>query len=248
MKRRYEVICREGFDTFLASKFPHFDRDWHEPQTDPPDWFLTIGDTMFAVEATSITEQLSVGQEDPLPSPAVMTALARFVDEIEQAASDKGILSGAYMVSLAPIPNLREHKDELLSRFLGYISDTKNLPSPPEHSLGFIRNNHVSIVKIHSKSSCVAELISVCVKFGLEAQEELNAYLVATIAAKRHKLQDVSEPLVLLILDAYYCSDLADWRLAIMGIPERQAFRAIARVSPSDGTDVIWSTDEWLDA
>jgi hypothetical protein len=91
-------------------------------------------------------------------------------------------------------------------------------------------------------------MISVGVKWGHEAQSELKAYLAAAIAAKEQKLQGIVEPHVLLILDAYHYSHLADWKHAIMDIPERQSFQVIARVSPSGGTDVIWQSSGWLDA
>ena len=242
------MICREGFETFLASSYPQLDRKWEEPPIDPPDWYLTIGDTRYAVEATSITEHLSVGQVDPVPSPAVMTSLADFVDEIEQTALDQEILSGAYLVSLAPIPNLREHKKVLLSRFLDYISDTQGVLSAPEKSLGYIHDNRISIVKMHSESKYVAEMISGGVKSGHDAQIELEAYLAEAIATKMGKLQGISDPLVLLILDAYHYSHLADWRRAIVGIPTKQAFQAIARVSPSAEASVVWPSNEWLEA
>ena len=176
-----------------------------------------------------------------------MTSLADFVDEIEQTALDQGILSGAYLVSLAPIPDLREHKKALISRFLDYISSTRDVPSAPEQSLGYIHNNRVSIVKMHSESKYVAEMISGGVKSGHDAQVELEAYPADAIDTKQRKLQGIGNPLVLLILDGYHYSHLADWRSAIVGIPGKQAFQAIARVSPTAETDVVWPPDEWLD-
>jgi hypothetical protein len=246
MKRRHELICREGFDNYLSSRYPQLDRKWEEPEIDPPDWYIYIGDYLYAVEATSITEYMSVGQGDPVPSPAVMTSLTEFVDEIEQEAIDQGILSGAYLISLAPIPNLRKHKKELISRFLDYISNTKDVPSAPEHSLGKIHNNRVSIVKMHNRSSFITEMISGGVKSGHDAQVELEAYLADAIATKQHKLQGIGDPLVLLILDAYHYSHLSDWSSAIATISGKQAFQAIVRVSSTSEANVIWPPNEWL--
>jgi hypothetical protein len=160
---------------------------------------------------------------------------------------DQVLSSGAYLITLVPIPNLREHKKELLSRFLDYISNTKDMPSAPEYTLGYIHNNRVSIMKIHSRSDYVTEIISGGVKSGHDAQAELEAYLTDIIDTKQRKLQIISEPIVLLILDAYNYSHLSDWEAAIARVPGKQDFQAIARITSGADADVVWPPEEWLD-
>lgn len=245
MKRRHEIICREGFQKLLRSYFPNSHQRWNEPDNDPPDWFLEFEDKIYAVEATSITDQIDVG-DGSIPAPTVMHSLTSFVDELEQAAQDQGILTGAYLVALAPIPNLREHKQEFISLFLDYIFKTKDVESAPEKDLGYIRNNHISIVKLHSEAQYIGEMISTGAKSGHDAQEELEIYLKSAIQTKKTKLCHIHEPKILLVLDGFYYSEISDWSEALSGIEEKKYFELIARVSSPDGAQVIWNPNQWL--
>jgi len=245
MKRRHELICREEFEAIVARTYPRAHLTWNEPEQDPPDWYLRIDNARFAVEATSITEELKLAG-NAIPSPSASMALAEFIDNVEQAAKDLGVLSGAYLVSLCPIPNLQQHRDGLQSHFLQYISETRDVASAPERGLGFIGNHELTITKLHDDATYVAEAISFETKSGQEAQEELQRYLSAVLATKKHKLRNVAEPLILPILDAYHYSHIADWKLAVANISERSAFRCIARISPPNGSEVIWPGADWL--
>jgi hypothetical protein len=247
VKARHEIICREGLEQLLDAQFPHLSRKWEEPPTDPPDWYLTLGATRFAVEATSITDQVSVGRRT-LPSPSIMNSLAEFVDQIEHEASDEGILDGAYLVGLPPIPNLGEHRNELKSRFLSYIRETHNVESAPEHELGHVGNHRVSIAKLHSNSRYVAEMISLDVKSGHDAKAELAAYLTDVLTRKMEKLAAIEAPKILVVLDAYNYSHLGDWKQAMSSITMKSAFRAVVRVFPPEEPHFIWASTDWLSA
>ena len=245
MKRRHELISYQDFDSFLESNCNGIERNWEEPEVDPPDWFLTLGKTRFAVEATSITDLIDIGHT-VVPSPAVKTALSDFVDELEDRANEAGILSGGYFVSLAPIPNLGEHKEELLSRFMQYIEDTQSVSSAEELNLDYIRNNYVSISKLNSDRNYIAEAIQFDAKWEGEAQVELTQCLNNSLETKKSKLEHIHEPKVLLILDAYNYSDIASWKDAIASIPSRDSFAAIARICPPDDVIIVWSSSRWV--
>lgn len=245
MKRRHELTTQQCFDKYLEVNYPGIARNWEEPEIDPPDWFLTLGNKRFAVEATSITDLINIGHSI-VPSPAINFALSDFVDELETRAKERGILSGGYFVALAPIPNLHEHKEELLSRFLQYIEDTQNDSSPEELSLGYIRHNNISISKFNSERNYIGEAIQFDAKWEGEAQDELNEYLKHSLDTKKSKLEQINEPIVLLILDAYHHSDITSWKDAINSIPSRNSYALIARINPPDDVTIIWSTVEWI--
>jgi hypothetical protein len=246
MKRRHELICQTEFEKLFAATFPDLAFTWHEPEVDPPDWYLDVGESRFAVEATSVTEIFTLGGTQ-IPSPGVYVSLASFVNDLEETARSQGILSGSYLVCLSPIPNFPQHRASLESQFMAYIKDTQNLASAPLLFLGFIGNNEVSIQKVGGIEDRVAEAISMEAKSGGQAREELKSYLDAALATKTHKLRAVQEPTVLPILDDFHYSHVADWRTAIAQSPDRASFSAIVRISPPDDSSVIWPTDaSWL--
>jgi len=246
MKRRHELICRAEFETLLAKAYPHLKLVWDEPPQDPPDWYLQANGKRYAVEATSITEIFTLAG-NRIPSPSVSVSLAGFVDYLERSARDRGILSGSYLVCLAPIPELSTHKAGLEDQFLNYIADTKTVPTADLLHLGFVGHDEISIQKIGPGGNYVAEAISFEAKSGSEAQKELHAYLEEAITVKTHKLRDVPQPRVLLVLDDFHYSPIADWRVAIKAIPSRNAFRVVVRIAPPNNTEVIWpETVDWL--
>ena len=245
MKRRHELTTHQCFDMYLKENYPGIERIWEEPEIDPPDWFLTLGKNRFAVEATSITDLINIGHSI-VPSPSVNFALSDFVDELETRAKERGILSGGYCVALAPIPNLHEHKEDLLSKFLQYIEDTQNISSPKELSLGYVRHNNISIRKFNSDQNYIGEVIQFDAKWEGEAKDALNEYLKNSLDTKKSKLEQINEPIVLLILDAYQHSDITAWKDAINSIPSRNNYAVIAWINLPDDVMIIWNTSEWI--
>ncbi len=247
MKRRHEEICRAEFDKLAKSIFPDILLEWEEvPQhLEPPDWYLTVGQTRYAVEATSITEYVKTPEAE-LSSASISASLSAFVNEVEESARQQGILSGAYIVSLCPIPDFPRNRAKFRNDLLDYIRQTQSLSSAPEHVLGYVEHQRVSITKAHAGDDYVAEMISFGAKWGGEAQQELTRLISDTLTTKARKLCDLSVPIVLLLLDAYNYSHLADWIPAVSMCTIKAHFSCICRIAPSDRSTILWANSpEW---
>jgi hypothetical protein len=249
MKRSYEEITKVEFDKLVKTIFPNASLVWEDvPQNlEPPDWYLTANNIRHAVEATSVVDLLSITPDSKLSAINVSATLSEFINDVEKSAKDQGILSGAYTITLCPIPNLSENRKILTDKFLNYISQTKSLQSAAEYTLGYVRQHRVSIKKEHNDKDYVAAGISMGVKWDGEAQEDLSQLVSNAVSAKVHKLRSVSEPIILLILDEYHYSSLADWINVISSCLDRFHFYCICRIAPPDGNAILWAQDlAWL--
>lgn len=186
-KRRHEVISRTSFSSWLQNQGLSDIAIWTEldQEDEPPDWYLDIGPDRLAIEATSVVDYLWEF-DPPLPSFTVSASLAHLVDRVEEIAKSKGPLNGAYLVSLAPIPNLRENEKWLIDELISYIDRTRHLDSSEEYELGKLRFHTLSIVKFKSEREYVAEAISFGAKFEAQAVEDLRK-VIALVFEKKEK-------------------------------------------------------------
>jgi hypothetical protein len=248
MKRKYEEITKIEFDRLVKSIFPNASLVWHDvPQhIEPPDWYLTLDKNLYAVEATSVVDFLSFTFENRLSVINISTTLFAFIKEIEKSAKEEGILSGAYIVSLCPIPNFSANRKAIASHLLNYIRQTKTLQSAPEHTLGYVRHQRLSIIKEHDNKDYVYAAISMGAKWEGEAQQALLQSVSKAISEKAHKLRNVSEPFILLLLDGFQYSFMTDWTSVIASCPDRFHFSCICRISPPDSSVIVWAKSaEW---
>jgi hypothetical protein len=76
---------------------------WEEvtQQNEPPDYYLSLDNTKFAVEDTSLTELVSVGTSSSLSHSIISMFFRQFVDKVESEAKAGGYLQGNYLVSFS---------------------------------------------------------------------------------------------------------------------------------------------------
>jgi hypothetical protein len=221
---------------------------WEDvPQNrEPPDWFLTINKTRYAVEATTIEDFLIITPTSKLSAANVSATLFAFIKDIERAAIDQGILSGTYNITICPIPNFARNRQIFLDKFLCYIRQTQSLPYAEEYSLGYVRHEQVTIQKIHNKENRVMGGLLLGGRWEEEAQKDLLELVSKALVEKVYKLRSVSESKILLLLDDYHFSFMADWIKLISTCPERFHFCCISRIAPPDGSVIIWANSpEW---
>jgi hypothetical protein len=135
MKRGDEEECKARFDAFLSQYFVRSEITWEEvaQKDEPPDYYLLLDGTRFAVEVTQIVERHQVGGKRPLPHYAIVDELQRWVKDVEDAAKADGSLCGSYLVSFStPIDNLGAVKDEIQEHLLDYIRNTANDERVPQ--------------------------------------------------------------------------------------------------------------------
>lgn len=157
MKQLHEETSKIEFDKYIRIIFPFSQPVWEEVENDPPDWFLTIDNTLYAVEATTIVELLGL-KNNTLSSFSVSASLHNFVKSIESLAVKKGILNGTYIIKLCPIPNFSQHQRQLCKFFLNYIRNTRELPEADEKFDGYVGRNRISIRKLNNNENYVNEL------------------------------------------------------------------------------------------
>ncbi len=186
MKRRREEFAKSESDALIRRIFPAAAITWQEvPQAqEPPDWCLTIDRDMYAVEATSVFERIPTcsGQ---VSSGSISAALHRFIDEVEAIALREGILTGAYVVWLCPIPDFSARKAEIRRRLLDYIRDTQIVPTAPRADVLEVGPwRCISIQKLNNEKKFVAEVVSFDVKIESEVQQELSNAIDAVLTNK----------------------------------------------------------------
>ena len=106
MKREDEEFCKSRFSEFLANVLKTKGIEWEDgPRNEPPDYYLTINNTRFAVEVT----QFQVTRDTILGTGRVLEKTyeawcRQLVEEIEGIVISEGVLKGTYVISFdAPI-------------------------------------------------------------------------------------------------------------------------------------------------
>jgi len=135
MKSESEEFCRLRFDEFLRADCNIELIRWEDvaQRDEPPDYYLYLGGTKYAVEVTTLMEKLKVGNLK-LPQLAVIASLWSLVDKVEEIAERNQYLNGAYVVSFSrPIQDLASVRDRLLNDLLAYVKETQNVSAAPEY-------------------------------------------------------------------------------------------------------------------
>jgi hypothetical protein len=246
MKRRDEEVSRTSFCDWFAPRQGVGPVVWHEiPQDkEPPDWHLDIDDRRFAVETTSVVEYLW-DFHPPLSSYSISASLSHFVDRVRREAISQGPLNGAYLVSLAPIRNFKDHEKWLFDELISYIERTRHLPSADEYDLGKIGFQSISISKVQSDQEFVAEAVSFGAKFQGEAQDDLIRIMDSIFEKKSDLLHEIRHPVLLLLLDAWHYSEIVDWKEAISHLSIPRRFLSIFRTSLEQPAEVLFSRSIW---
>jgi len=243
MKRPREVITKEEFHKVIQAIFPESSIVWKDvPQLEePPDWFLTIDNERYAVEATTIDELIQLNKNELVSIFGITNSLTSFIKEIEQLAIDLGILSGTYFISIFPIPDFIQKKKLIKKVLLDYIRETKQLASASTHIIADIKGHKILITKGNFNKDCVIGGILTSVRLDGEVQKRLLQSVAHSLSMKSNKLHHIAEPKILLLFDRYPYSDMVDWTSVIHLCPEREYFCCICRIHPPDKTAILWA-------
>ncbi len=95
MANQREQFCADSFDQFIASHLQIKEKKWESVPKgqDPPDFFLMLDQTTFAVEITSteVMRDVSIG-EGQIQEKTYEHTHTRFIKGIENIARESGIL------------------------------------------------------------------------------------------------------------------------------------------------------------
>ena len=149
--RENEENCKSAFDVFLRRHYQDNDIAWQGGK-EPPDYYLTLCGTIYAVEVTSLFEDIKLGDKTGSIL-TFMKAVPNFLKQIEQEAKQKGILNGAYIVGYKPLDNFGKQKKGISKRIIAYLRATQSVSfAPAEKIIGSGRLTW-DIKKYHSEKS-----------------------------------------------------------------------------------------------
>lgn len=240
MARLDEEFAKESFSRIFPRLGISEQVVW-ERGTEPPDFFLTLGAELYAVEVTRIVGQIELnGRREPKRKSAAI--LQRFADELQDTAREQGILRGAYVLWLEPTDDFKEVAPKARLAFLDYVSRTKDLASAPGETVLKKRGLHWSITKFHdnktyllaTRSEGTGGLLSEVVK-------DFPGLLSIALETKAAKLAALSMPRILLLVDDYHYADEQLWCHEVL-VPFHQTFHTIARVFQEYECQILWST------
>ncbi len=203
-----ELICKKCFDKYLVHIFPEGKRKW-EKGTEPPDYFLLFNNKQFAIEVSTITEQL-ISDNKKYPVKSYISSTRKLVKSIEENAIRRGILKGAYIIDLkGPFDRFSKARKKILNNALSYIQNTKKIPSSNKAILFKSHQQSCSIKKIHNNSDKLYPITSSGSSFKWEGEilKEACELLQNVLSTKKKKLKDITLPKILLLKHEYIYED-----------------------------------------
>lgn len=211
VKRESEERCRAAFHDFLRQRYSGDEIDWEEvPESEePPDYFLCLSGTRYAVEVTGLMAKLSVGGHDK-STQAIVQSLRRFGRDVESSANDQGYLRGTYFLHFSR--QVREFggvEDQVKDDLLRYIRNTQNQPSCPKEDISTSGRKICEIQKMAESANEMLVTGPMIARFEGEVDDELVSLLRDRVNAKVKALRKIDEPKILLLDDEY---GLALWR------------------------------------
>jgi hypothetical protein len=231
--KRHEQLVKSEFDVWLARKCAPAGYSWEDvsPNLQRPDWFLSLGGRHYAVEATTVVPPAGPGPNRVL-EPTISASLDEFVNGVEARARAEGVLAGAYVLSLCPLPRNPRLMRALEAEILEYVRATQSLTQADPVSFGHVGDHDLTIRKVHSATSYIAEIISYPVWGHHQIRAELVAQVHSALDRKARLLANTAEPILLLVLDAFMFSEEDDWRAAVSSSPSVDHFAAIYVIRP----------------
>ena len=182
---------------------------------DPPDFWVTIAGTRYAVEVTSIVKDYDYE-----------VLCKKFFDDIRSEFATSNIIKGTYSLSVTKHPKIPKKGTSgwktLISTIATNIQDMSNSPSGIEYNILEDKNGKVIIRKFFDQGAKIFCSMGGA-KFGGEIKEELSLLIKERIEAKRERLEkkgvlDQCVNIILLFYDAYGYGEIEDLRKAFLNV------------------------------
>lgn len=242
--RKDEEHCKNAFDEFLKTHYQDSDIAW-QAGNEPPDYHLTLCGTKYAVEVTSLFQEIKLGDRTSSHL-GFREAVLDFLKGIEQEARQKGILNGAYVVSYKPLNDFGKQKKSISNNIVAYLQATQSVSSAPAEKI--VGNGHHAwdIEKYHSEKQYLTGT-TFDVKHEHEAVDELRVLLDKVLNDKVQKLAAISYPKILLVTDRYPWVERGDWNSCLPNSKLINEFHTIFLVSHDRGNSILYSKENrWL--
>ncbi len=242
--REYEERCKNAFDTFLRLRYTVNNIVWSGGD-EPPDYYLELSGTKFAVEVTSVLEKAMLGNKN-VDHLEIDKSIKRFIDDIQKDAIAEGFLNGAYIVRYKPLRDFGKKKQAISTRIKDYLQRTKNVSLAPAEDIVGKGQLRWYIWKAHSKKSYITRTTGDA-KWEGEAANELCNLLNSALETKAKKLETISLPIILLLHDRFAWIDADKWRQYLTKLSYVDGFHTIFLVSEKSSNSILHSIESsWL--
>ncbi len=244
-----EHVCIDSFIQRLKeidSGQKIFYCDNSEAKLDPPDFWVKISGTIFAVEVTSITDY---------DYEALCT---KFFDDIRSEFATSNIIKGTYSLSVIKHPRIPKKGTfgwkTLISTIATRLQDMANAPSGIKYNILEDRNGEVIIRKSSDQDAKIRLAWDVRCWWGRGViQEELSQLIRKAIEKKRKQLEkkrnhlenksvlDQYKNVILLFYDAYDYSDVENIRKAFLNVQDYNWLHSIfVALAYSDASNKLY--------
>ena len=163
----------------------------------------------------------------------------RLVKEAETQALGCGGLRGSYLVCLGVIEEFGAHREALIEAITQYTAKTQTVPTAPADTILPSLGWDCTISKIGSEGAVIEVLWDSDAKWEQEVQRDLARLLRQAVQKKESLLADISQPLVLLVLDRYHLASARLWRSAAEQLELPQGLVALLRICPDGTVEVL---------
>ncbi|MCA9443821.1 MAG: hypothetical protein KC964_23685 [Candidatus Omnitrophica bacterium] len=221
------------------------DVSW-SPGDEPPDFWLEVEDSRFAVEITQLMEAIDVGNITISVRQAI-ESLRKFIAGIEFEAKEKGFLDGGYVVQVFPISGFNVIQHQIKENILNFVETSASHRKESAIVWQGYRGRHWRIQRIPTEKNYIQSIVTPTPpKREYQIGSELKQFTFEALSKKAVKLESIGHPIVLLLIDAYHFADSDLWATVIdQRFPS--AFHTVARVFGDYECQVLRSReDRWL--
>ncbi len=227
--RENEELCRRCFDRYLVDRLGLQPISWREGE-DPPEYYLVVECRKFAVEVTTLVGEIKTGSKS-IADIEYVAALRKLAKRIQAVAIQRGILRGTYGILFnGPFDRLGRISSLIESQALNYIRDTQNLSEAPSCTIFKQGDRTCSIQKIKSSPDKIGYGINALPDWGKwegDILTEACHVLQKAISQKKEKLEHITLPKILLLLDQYSFAEPHIYKQCIEGLNLLECFHSI---------------------
>ncbi|RIK99937.1 MAG: hypothetical protein DCC71_19655 [Proteobacteria bacterium] len=199
--RPEEEWAREQLDAHLRALIPAAQLEW-SAGSEPPDFFLQIGATRFAIEVSAMVDFIGAGKST-LPEPTYYRSTQKLVKDIEAEALARGVLKGLYVIWFdGALPEPRRDARCIRAGALAYITETQTGRRADQIDLLPDAAGLVSIKKVGDSAPLVSGGWNGDAKWESQIINNSHRKLGEKMDEKARKLAALTDPRILLVENA----------------------------------------------
>lgn len=259
MATKRELFCFDSLQRFMVNNLQIADYALAPSRRgdDPPDAYLTIDHSTYAVEVTSteVMRDVSVGKGS-LGEETYEHSHRQFIKDVEAAAQRAGILKGAYAVHFnRPMTASRDRRirNRAQEKIIQYLEQTQELTTAANEVIR--HGDHVicHVSKVHNQRNVIYEAFTDSAwAESPEVAGKVCSLLQAAVTEKKERFLTkgkldpsiLSLPRILLVLNTYAFADTSMYLNCTRLIPSLDFFHSVFVVWGDASCSLIFTTDE----